>query len=153
MKLTSLIPFLLLAPTITHAQAIPPTLTGTWRITKILPTRNIQCWSADRAKTLLGTTLRYAPYRLTSLAGKTPVSQALTRTLSLSKFQVDYNVNLSDLGIVTPDVNEIALQHKDSAFTGATTRVPGDTVLLVSPTHIVISACGVFYSAIKVGSG
>ena len=152
MRLTCSIALILVAPTITYAQAIPSTLTGTWRIARILPTKNIQCWSNDRAQTLLGTTLRYLPYRLTSLAGKTPVSQASTRILSLSKFRVDYSVNLSDLGIFTSDVNEIALQHKDSDFTGATTRVPGDTVLLVFPTNIVVSACGVFYSPIKVGS-
>ncbi len=152
MRLISLVPLILVAPTVTHAQAIPSMLTGTWRIVRILPTKNIQCWSIDRAKTLLGTTLRYTPYRLTSLAGKTPVTEASTRTLSLSQFQVDYNVNLADLGIFTPNVNEVALQHKDSDFTGATTKVPGDTVLLVSPTNIVISACGVFYSATKAGS-
>jgi hypothetical protein len=151
MKLLFTLTTLLAAPTITHAQAIPPPLTGTWRIAKILPTKNTQCWDADRAKSLLGTTLRYAPHRLTSLAGQTPVSEALTRTLSLRKFQDEYKIDLPDLGIRTPEVHEIDLQHEDADFTGATTEVPGDTVLLASPTRIVISACGVFYTAVKAG--
>ena len=137
--------------TAAHAQTMPAAVTGTWKIVKILPTRNPQCWDADRAKTLLGTTLRYAPGKLTWQGGDYAIAEALTRTLSLRKFQDEYKIDLAELGVRTPSVQEIDLQHEDADITGATTEVPGDTVLLAGPGRIVVSACGVFYSAIRAG--
>ena len=77
---------------------------------------------------------------------------ALTRTLSQRKFQAEYKVALPELGIVSPSVTEIDLQHEDADITGATTEVPGDTILVAGAGRIVVSACGVFYSAIRVGA-
>ena len=133
------------------AQAVPASIAGTWRIAKILPTKNVQCWDADRAKTLLGTTLQYAPGRITSQGVSYPIAEAFTRTLSLRKFQDEYKVDLADLGIHGSSVQEIDLQHEDADVTGATTEIPGDTILLAGPGRLVVSACGVFYSALRAG--
>ena len=132
------------------AQPIPESITGTWGITKILPTNNAACWDAARAKSLLGTMLKYAPGKMTWKGGEVPVTEALTRTLSARRFHDEYRVDLPELGIHAPSVREIDLQHEDADITGATTEVPGDTVILAGPGRIVVSACGVFYSAVKV---
>jgi hypothetical protein len=34
-------------------------------------------------------------------------------------------------------------------ITGATTEVPGDSVLLAGPNRIVVSACGVYFEATR----
>lgn len=133
------------------AQAMPAGLAGTWKIVKVLPTKNTQCWDVERAKTLLGSTLRYAPNKLTWKGGDYAIAEAFTRTLSLRKFQDEYKVDLAEVGIRAASVQEIDLQHEDADITGATTEVPGDTVLLAGPGRIVVSACGVFYSAVRAG--
>jgi hypothetical protein len=58
-------------------------------------------------------------------------------------------VDLAELGIRTEQVTEIDLQHEDADITGATTEVPGDTVVIAGPGRIVVSACGVFYEAVR----
>jgi hypothetical protein len=132
-----------------HAQSMPASISGKWRILKILPTKNPQCWDEEHAKLLIGTTLSYQLHTMTWQGGAVPVSDALTRTLSRRKFQDEYKVDLPELGIASASVEEIDLQHEDADITGATTEVPGDTVLLAGPGRIVVSACGVFYSAVR----
>jgi hypothetical protein len=132
-----------------HAQAIPASLSGKWRIVKILSTKNQQCWDQDRAKTLVGATLTYQQHTIVWQGGAYAVSEALSRTLSRRSFQDEYNVPLAELGIAAAEVEEIDLQHEDADITGATTEIPGDTILLAGPGRIVVSACGVFYSAVR----
>lgn len=131
------------------SQAMPASITGRWRIVKLLPTKNPQCWDAERAQSLVGSTLLYQPHLLTWQGGPFPISEALSRTLNRREFQQEYKVDLPELDIRAASVTEIDLQHEDADFTGATTEVPGDTVLLAGPNRIVISACGVFYSAVR----
>jgi hypothetical protein len=136
-----------------HAQAMPASITGSWRIVKILPTHNTQCWDAERAKTLVGSTLKYRQGAMTWQGGEVDIPEALSRDLSRRKFQDEYKIDLGELGIHTESVTEIDLQHEDADITGATTEVPGDTVVLAGPGRIVVSACGVFYEAVRSRAG
>jgi len=133
-----------------HAQSMPASVAGKWRIVKILPTRNVQCWDEDHAKTLLGTTLTYQAHAMVWQGGSVAISDALTRTLSRRKFQDEYKIDLDEIGIKAQSIQEIDLQHEDADITGATTEVPGDTIVIAGPGKIVVSACGVFYSAVRV---
>ena len=134
-----------------NAQTMPASVVGAWKIVKILPTSNTPCWDAARAKTLVGTTLRFSAHKLTYEGGEIAITETLTRTLSARKFQDEYKFELTSVGVKGGTVQELDLQHEDADFTGATTEVPGDTVLLAGPGRIVVSACGVFYSAVRVG--
>jgi hypothetical protein len=147
----AILPFgLALAAAASPPPSMPAPVLGEWRITRILPTNNVSCWDADRAKSLVGTTLRYAAGRMTWKGGSMPISEALTRTLTTSSFFDEYKVRFAELGIRAASVTEIDLQHEDADITGATTEVPGDTILLAGPGRIVVSACGVYYTAVKV---
>jgi hypothetical protein len=141
---------LALAAALAPPASMPASVLGEWRITKILTTGNLACWDNDRAKTLVGTTLRYAPGRMTWKGGSTAISEALIRTLSGDDFLAEYKVRFPELGIHSLSVTEIDLQHEDADITGATTEVPGDTILLAGPGRIVVSACGVYFTAVKV---
>ena len=130
-------------------QLMPPAIAGSWRIVKILPTHNPTCWDQDRAKMLVGTTLRYREGAMNWQGGDVMIPEALSRSLSRRRFQEEYKVDLAELGIRTDQVTEIDLQHEDADITGATTEVPGDTVVVAGPGRIVVSACGVFYEAVR----
>jgi len=147
--------FLALIAATKHAgtQAIPAAITGKWRVTKIIQTHSVECWSAERAKTLLGSTLTYQPHLMLWQGGQVDIAEALTRTLSRLKFREEYKIPLEELGIKAESVTEIDLQHEDADVTGATTEVPGDTILLAGPGRIVVSACGVYYAAVRVTAG
>ena len=144
--LLSLLPFLVIKPA---AAQVPGALLGTWRVDRILATQSNACWDADRARTLVGSTLTYEPSRMIWQGGEVPLEGllAVSRTLTGQRYAKEYNVALDELGVHAPAVREVDLQHEDADVTGATTEVPGDTVLLLSPSHIVVSACGVFYEA------
>ena len=140
-----------------HAQAMPAAVRGSWKISRILPVQSAACWDAIRAKSLLGTTLTYGAHTLDWQGGREPISEALTRSLSSKQFQDEpgaqgkvRNPDLKQLGIAAARVVEIDLQHEDADVTGATTEVPGDTILLAGPGRIVVSACGVYYAAVRV---
>lgn len=133
-----------------RGQSIPASLNGKWRIVKILPTHNPQCWDEGRARTLVGTMMVYQAHAMVWQGGAVPISDALSRTLSRRKFQDEYHVELPELGIAAGSVEEIDLQHEDADITGATTEVPGDTILIAGPGRIVVSSCGVFYAAVRV---
>jgi hypothetical protein len=75
MEKSEVLPCLLLAMlalslSAAHAQAMPASVNGTWRIVKILPTNNAQCWDAEQAKTLLGSTLKYRQGTMTWKGGE-----------------------------------------------------------------------------------
>ena len=132
-----------------HAQQIPASILGQWRIQRILPTRNPKCWDPKHTKGLVGSTMTYRQHAMTWQGGVEPITAALSRNLSRRQFRTEYSVELAELGIASANITEIDLQHEDADITGSTTEVPGDTILLAGDGRIVVSACGVFYSATR----
>jgi len=135
----------------------PVRLQGTWRITRILPTRNVACWDEARARQLVGTTLVYRGRSMRWKGGEVSLQDAFTREVTAREFQQessgsDGGVDFAQLGVRSNAVTEVDLQHEDADITGATTEVPGDTVLLAGPNRIVVSACRVYYEATRVAA-
>jgi len=145
-----LVMFLGVAVGSVHAQAVPPSLLGKWRVVKIIPTHNDQCWDEARAKTMLGSILTYQPHAMVWSGGSVDIAEALSRTQTRRSFQDEYQVSFDELGIKAASVTEIDLQHEDADVTGATTEIPGDTILLAGPGRILVSACRVYYEAVRV---
>lgn len=139
-----------------HAQSIPASVAGTWRIVRVLSAPMAACWDAAHLEALVGTTLRYEAGAMVWQGGRVRTPEALSRTLSRRKFQEEYKLDLADLGIRAEEVTEIDLQHEDMDITGATTEVPGDTIVLAgagrSNNRILVSACGAFYEAVRAGT-
>jgi hypothetical protein len=137
------------------AEPLPARLRGSWRITRILPTHNVTCWGQDQAVKLVGTTLTYSEHSMHWYGGAVPLQGIVTREVSADQFYKEnsgsggYDVDLKMLGIRAESVTEVDLQHEDADITGATTEVPGDAVLLAGPNRIVISACSVYYEAVR----
>ncbi len=132
-------------------QSIPTSVTGTWRIVRQLTAPIPACWDDTHLKGLVGSTLRYQSGAMAWQGGKIATPEALSRTLSRRKFVDEYKQDLTSLGIHAEEITEIDLQHEDADITGATTEVPGDTILLAGPGRILVSACGAFYEAVRPG--
>ncbi len=137
----------------TSAEPLPPRLEGTWRITRVLPTTNNACWDKDHAAPLLGSTLTYHENLMRWRGGEVELQGITTRTLTGDQFSKENAgqtpASFSQLGIRTQQVLEVDFQHEDADITGSTTEVPGDSVLVVSPNRIVVSACGVYFEATR----
>ena len=147
---------ILLASTLTtSAEMLPSQLAGSWKIERILPTTNTACWNTDQAKPLLGSTLTYSSRSMRWRGGSVPLQGIATRELSDTQFRKENSsdkgfADFTQLGIHSRTVIEVDLQHDDADITGATTEVPGDSILLAGPNRIVVSACGVFFEATRV---
>ncbi len=136
---------------------VPPQLWGKWTITKILPTSTISCWSEKDAKAVLGTTIEYAEDRFAWQDHVTYNPHTTTSAVTSQQFAEDNSggsaggssVSFQQLGIMAPRTREITIGHSDATITGATTEIPGDTVLVVDANHIVFSLCNMYFLAVK----
>lgn len=138
----------------TSAEPLPSGLTGSWRVTRILPTTNVTCWTTEQAKELIGSTLVYGENAMRWKQGEVPLQDIFTRNVTAAQFLKENgggenSASFAQLGIHSARVLEVDLQHEDADITGATTEVPGDSVLLASPNRIVVSACGVYFEATR----
>jgi len=136
------------------AEPLPSRLAGTWKITRILPTKGGTCWDASQAAPLVGSTLVYRDDAMSWRGGDVPLQGVVTRSVTAEEFRKENSTlgdppDFAELGIHAPRVTEVDLQHEDADITGATTEVPGDAVLIVAPNRIVVSACGVFFEATR----
>lgn len=138
----------------TSAEPLPSRLAGTWRIQRILPTTNIACWGGKDVQALIGSTLTYTRDSMKWRGGSVPLTGIATRTITAEQFIKETGgsggaARFEQLGIRAHAVLEVDLQHEDMDITGATTEVPGDSILLAAPNRIVVSACGVYFEATR----
>ena len=132
------------------AEPLPSRLQGTWRISRVLPTGNPACWGKEQAQPLLGSTLTYSDTAIRWRGGSVPLNDITSRILTDDQFQKENTAaSFAQLGIRARTITEVDLQHDDMDITGATTEVPGDSVLLAAPNRIVVSACGVYFEATR----
>jgi hypothetical protein len=143
--------FLLSLSALPLSAQVPASILGTWHIRRVIPTSNVACWDQDQANTLLGTSLTYTPHTMIWKGGSVPLVglEAVSRALTPDQLLDDSKVHPRELGLPPGAIREIDLQHEDADVTGATTEIPGDTVLLASPNRIVVSACGVYFEATR----
>ncbi|HEX5284073.1 MAG TPA: hypothetical protein VFW30_08130 [Bryocella sp.] len=141
---------------IAGAEQLPASLRGTWRITRILPTTNSGCWTRELARSLVGTTLTYSQSSMRWRGGVVPIEDIYTRVVSAEDFSKENAgpapASFPQLGVRAAELVEVDMQHEDAAVLPASTEIPGDSVLIVAPDRIVVSACGVFYEATHEGS-
>jgi hypothetical protein len=88
--------------------------------------------------------------------GSVPLQGVAMREVTDEQFRKENTgdngfADFTQIGIHTPSVIEVDLQHDDADITGATTEVPGDSILLAGPNRIVVSACGIYFEATRPG--
>lgn len=139
-------------------ERLPQQVAGTWRITKVLPVRPTACWTEAKAQPLVGSELRYGQTEMRWQGGAVPLSGVTTRVVTPEVFEKENagdgaGLTMEELGIRPRKVLEVNMQHEDMDITGATTEVPGDSVMVAGPGRIVVSACGVYLEARRLGAG
>jgi hypothetical protein len=139
------------------AEPLPSQLRGSWRITHILTTTNVGCWSAERAKPLVGSILTYEEKKMHWQGGEVPLLGITSRTVTEEDLRKDdvgnpHPLSFAQLEIKSPVVTEVDLQHEDQDITGASTEVPGDSILLAGANRIIVSACGVYFEATRLST-
>lgn len=138
------------------ATPIPSALLGRWSVTKIIPTQAVGCWDEKQAQQLVGNQIDYKAGSFTWNDRILRNQGVTTTTVEAQEFVED---NASDsayvdfpiLGISTPSVQRIIIQHQDISVPGITDQgsegIPGDNVLVKDSNTLIFSQCGVWFEA------
>ncbi|WP_431222090.1 hypothetical protein ACQ86O_17010 [Serratia sp. L9] len=135
---------------------IPSELLGNWSITQIIPTQTVGCWDEKQAQQLIGNNISYKAGSFTwnnqtlrnlGVTSSTVEAQEFVEDNSGENSYVDFPV----LGISTPSVQRVIIQHQEVSVPGITDQgsegIPGDNVLVKDPDTLILSQCGVWFEA------
>ncbi|AWO78856.1 MULTISPECIES: hypothetical protein [Serratia] len=135
---------------------IPKQLLGNWRVSKIVPTQTTGCWDQQQAQSLIGGKISYKADAFSWNDTALKSEGATVSTVEAQEF-VEDNAGSSSyidfpmLGISTPSVERVAIQHADTVIKGITDQgtdgVPGDNVLVKDANTLILSLCNVWFEA------
>lgn len=158
----ALLPLVVLA-CVTAAQAnaaegdvgpIPKDLLGNWRVSKIVPTQTAGCWDQQQAQSLIGGKINYKADGFSWNGTALKSEGATVSTVEAQEFVEDNSgsssyIDFPTLGISTPSVQRVAIQHPDATIQGITDQgtdgVPGDNVLVKDHNTLILSLCNVWF--------
>jgi len=121
----------------------------------------ISCWDERQARSLLGTVVEYSSTIFRWKDQAVPNPRAALKTMSAMEFHDEYSgfgandsqVDFKQLGIYSPSVTIVSIDHPYANVTGGgTVEIPGDSVLLQSKNRIIISVCNVYFEADRLTS-
>ncbi|MGB8666018.1 MAG: hypothetical protein WCD24_14900 [Serratia inhibens] len=140
-------------------EPIPKALLGNWHVSKILPTQTLGCWDEQQAKSLVGGKISYKADGF-SWNGTALKNEGVTlSTVEAQEFVEDNSgsssyIDFPMLGISTPSVERVAIQHIDTEIKGITDQgtegVPGDNVLVKDANTLILSVCNVWFEVQRV---
>jgi hypothetical protein len=143
------------AQSLAPAQPAPKDIWGHWIVTRQLPASTISCWEEAEAQKLIGSELAYSAQSFRWKNIRTKNSTATTRTLTAQQFHDENSgggcdssqVTFAQPGIKTDQVLEVKISHPDAGITGATSEIPGDTVLGRDENTIIFPVCNIYFEA------
>ncbi len=134
-----------------ETQGIPKQLWGKWRIRRELPTSAISCWGEKEAKAMIGTEIEYTAESFRWQKVMTEHASAKTNVVDAQQFQGPRSdVTFRQLGIKGTSATQITIDHPAAKITGATTEIPGDSVLIKTQNTIIVSTCNVYFEAERI---
>jgi len=144
----------------TPTQTIPKDLWGRWIVRRVLPATTISCWGEDEAKSLIGTEIEYSAkfFRWKEVDTNNPVAEVTV--ISAGQFHDDNSgqganssqVSFNQLGIKADKAIQVMIQHPPASIAGATSEIPGDSVLIKDKNTIVFSICNVYFEAKRIAA-
>lgn len=113
---------------------------GDWKVTSSLGTRDVYAMSQEDIEAMAGTSLKYEE-GLFSWNGETAqVQEYIMETLTAEALEADYQIKLSELGIVASNLTHIEVVTEGDVSFGTQFYVIDDSTLM-------ISSDGVFFEA------
>jgi hypothetical protein len=120
-----------------------------------LPAAKTSCGGEAEAQKLIGSELAYSAqsFRWRNIRTRNP--SATARTLTARQFYDENSgggcnssqVTFAQLGIKTDQVFELKISHPDASITGATSEIPGDSVLSRDKNTLIFSVCDIYFEA------
>jgi hypothetical protein len=148
-----LAPSFLLLTVIAHAQQTQTdaasAIRGTWVITSIYHTQNVEGPSPAEQKKLIGSGIVYSDRSIKSCGQSAAVTSVEQKRVDAEDFLANTLARFSEVGINAPTVTELVLNNRQAGICFGAFPLPGQDVYLKSKDEILIAFEGVFYRAMR----
>jgi len=123
---------------------------GTWKLTLIYKTPNIQGPSEIEQKELLNTSLKYSVQQLKSCNQSVAITSLEEHRVTASDFLAGTHVRFDQVKIDGPDIPEVIINKRRSGICFRVFPLPGQDVYIKGKNELLIYFEGVFYQALRV---
>jgi hypothetical protein len=132
-----------------HASKEFKSLQGTWQLTSIYQTSNIQAIDSAQQQKLLHSRISYNAHSLRACGESVGIVSVESRRLSPKEFFAGYYVNFDEVGINGRSITELLINKDQSGNCFGTYTLPGQRVYIKGPNDLLINFGGVFYRALR----
>ena len=143
----------LLLTAIAHAQQIQTdavgAIRGTWVITSIYRTQNVEGPSSAEQKKLIGSEIVYSNRSLKSCGQSVAITSVDQNRVDANNFLANTRVRFTEVEINAASVTEVVLNNRRAGRCFEAFPVPGQDVYLKSKDEILIDFEGVFYRVLR----
>lgn len=122
---------------------------GTWVITSIYNTQNVQGPSPDEQKKLIGSEIVYSDRSLKSCGQSVAITSVDQNRVDASHFLANTLVRFKEVQIYASEVTEVVLNNREAGTCFGAFPQPGQDIYLKSKDEILIAFEGVFYRALR----
>jgi hypothetical protein len=122
---------------------------GTWVITSIYNTQNVQGPSPDEQKELIGSEIVYSDRSVKSCNQSVAITSVDQNRDDASDFLANTLVRFSEVQIHGSQVTEVVLNNREAGTCFGAFPLPGQDVYLKGKDEILIDFEGVFYRALR----
>jgi hypothetical protein len=123
---------------------------GTWKLTLIYRTPNVQGPSEIEQRKLLNTKLTYSVQQLKSCGQSVAITSLEEHRVTASDFLGANHVRFDQVRIDAPDIPEVIINERRSGSCLRVFPLPGQDVYIKGKNELLIDFEGVFYRASRV---
>jgi hypothetical protein len=124
-------------------------ISGTWVLTSIYPTSNVEGPSPSEQKKLLGTSIILNADSLEACGQSAPVKSIRASQVSSVQFLSNTRVRFAEVGINTREITEVIINNRQAGNCFGVFPLPGQDVYIKNKDELLIYFEGVFYRAVR----
>ena len=124
-------------------------INGTWVLTSIYPTSNVEGPSPSEQKKLLGTSIVLNADSLEACGQSAPVKSIRASQVSSDHFLSNTRVRFVEVGINTQEITEVIINNRQAGSCFGAFPLPGQDVYIKNKDELLIDFEGVFYRAVR----
>jgi hypothetical protein len=124
-------------------------ISGTWVLTSIYPTSNVEGPSPSQQRKLLGTSIVLNSRFLDACGQSAPVKSFRASQVSSDDFLSNTPVRFAEVGINTPQITEVVINNREAATCFGVFPLPGQDIYIKNKDELLIYFEGVFYRALR----
>lgn len=124
-------------------------IAGTWMLTEIYQTSNVEGPSPSEQKKLLGTHIVLNAGSLEACGQSVPVKSIRASQVSSDDFLFNTHARFVEVGIKAPEITEIIINNREAGTCFGAFSLPGQDIYIQNKDELLIDFEGVFYRALR----